>query len=106
MAATPEGEVVQALIRECNKRGWEQRKITYEGRVGAPDRMVLAPSTLFFVECKAPGQVPTPVQAREHERIRRTGTRVYVCDSERSVEYVFRHIANTIEQRSIHPDWR
>lgn len=72
MAATPEGEVVQALIREC----------------------------------KAPGQVPTPVQAREHERIRRTGTRVYVCDSECSVEYVLRHIANTIEQRSIHPDWR
>ena len=74
MAATPEGEVVQALIRECNKRGWEQRKITYEGRVGAPDRMVLAPSTLFFVECKAPGQVPTlkVVQNRHDTQVKMT----------------------------------
>ena len=103
MAATPEGDVVQALIRECEARGWKQRKITYEGRVGAPDRMALAPSTLFFVECKAPGQVPASMQAREHERLRRAGVAVYVCDSEESVRYVFRHVDTQINKASFKP---
>lgn len=103
MAATPEGEVVQALIRECNKRGWSQRKVAYEGRAGAPDRMILAPGSLFFIECKRLGAKPTEVQEREHERLRRAGVAVYVCDSEESVGYVFRHVDAQINKASFKP---
>lgn len=100
---TPEGRVSTQVILECGARGWEQRKLSYEGRKGAPDRMVLAPSTLFFIECKAPGQKPTLIQEREHERLRRAGAPVFVCDSEESVRYVFRHIAAVIAKKSFDP---
>ena len=100
---TPEGRVVQELIRMCDKFGWPQRKVAYEGYVGAPDRMVIAPGRLFFVECKAPGKKPAPVQAREHDRIRHGGVQVYVCDSEESVRYVFNHVRALVREAAFKP---
>lgn len=100
---TPEGRVVQEVLSACASRGWSQRKVAYEGRAGAPDRMILAPGILFFIECKRPGAKPTEVQDREHERLRRSGAAVYVCDSEESVRYVFRHVDTQIRKASVKP---
>lgn len=46
-----------------------------------PDRVVLLPGGHFgFVEVKAPGQVPRPLQASRHRLLGRLGFRVYTLD--------------------------
>lgn len=83
---TPEGHIVRHLERLVRRLGGETRKLSYEGRAGAPDRLVLLPGRHFAVELKRPGAVPPPHQQREHERLRAAGLHVYVCDSEASLE--------------------
>lgn len=66
---TPEGKVVAHLVARCKQLGLEQRKLGYEGRRGAPDRMVIAPHAIGFFEVKRPGGRPSPEQIREIQRL-------------------------------------
>lgn len=59
------------LVAECKRRGLEQRKLSYEGRRGAPDRMVIAPHAIGFFELKRPGGKPSLEQVREIEKLAR-----------------------------------
>lgn len=83
---TPEGKLVRALDRLARRYGGTTRKLSYEGRAGAPDRLVLLAGVHFAVELKRPGAMPTEHQRREHERLRAAGLHVYVCDSVESIE--------------------
>lgn len=66
-------------------------KFTSPARRSVPDRLDLLPipaaarhvvaQYVRFTECKRPGAVPTPAQAREHERLRALGYVVNVVDS-------------------------
>lgn len=85
---TPEGRIVRHLERLVRRLGGETRKLSYEGRAGAPDRLVLLHGRHFAVELKRPGAVPPPHQIREHARLRAAGLHVYVCDSEAAVDAV------------------
>lgn len=49
---TPEGRIVQYIIKKAKEAGGTTRKIAYEGRAGAPDRLVLLPGCAFFIEAK------------------------------------------------------
>lgn len=52
------------------------------GRRSVPDRIVTLPGNrIIFVECKAPGKKPTPLQLRDHERRQALGCDVRVIDS-------------------------
>ena len=52
------------------------------GRRSVPDRIVTLPGNkVIFVECKAPGKKPTPLQRRDHERRQALGCDVRVIDS-------------------------
>lgn len=62
---TPEGNLVAYLCKRAKAEGFRVRKLSYEGRHGAPDRLILAPGAAVFVEVKAPGQRPRPEQTRE-----------------------------------------
>lgn len=66
---TPEGRIVAHLVTRCRQLGLEQRKLSYEGRRGAPDRMVIAPHAIGFFEVKRPGGKPSPEQIREIEKL-------------------------------------
>ena len=49
---------------------------------GMPDRLVLMPDGhIAFVELKAPGKKPRPLQLSRHRLLRSLGFRVYVIDS-------------------------
>ncbi len=78
-----ERDVVAYLLHRINATGGEHRKLSYEGRVGAPDYLVFYPLNVdhqsdflpvaCFVECKAPGKKPTAVQDRELKTLASAG---------------------------------
>lgn len=48
---------------------------------GMPDRLVvMPPNRIGFVELKAPGAKPRPIQTRRHEQLRKMGCLVFVVD--------------------------
>ena len=86
---TPEGKIAQHLLVRCKQYGFHQRKLAYEGRRGAPDRLILGHRCFALIELKAPGQKPRREQLREIEILKAGGVPVFVCDSKESVDEVF-----------------
>ena len=81
MTKTPEGRVSAALRQAVIKCGGEIRKVLWQGRVGAPDWLVMLCGSATFVETKAPGEVPRRSQIVEFRRIyRASGIPVLVID--------------------------
>jgi len=75
------------LVKRVKERGGIAYKFTSPQRRSVPDRLVILPGGVFeFVELKAPGKKPTPMQSREHERLRALGCVVRVIDSKEGVE--------------------
>jgi hypothetical protein len=76
-----EKQIEKKLITEVKKRGGICPKWVSPGFDGVPDRIVLLPHGKFaFVEVKAPGEKPRPLQVSRHKLLRRLGFRVYVLD--------------------------
>ena len=91
-----ESAIENYLVERVKALGGEVRKVSWIGRKGAPDRLVMLPGCVRFggddyrppiwIELKAPGEKAKPHQAREHERMRRMGQRVEVIDSFEGVD--------------------
>ena len=61
-------------------------KFTSPGFDGVPDRLALLPDgKMAFVEVKAPGEKPRPLQLSRHRLLRRLGFKVYVLDDESQI---------------------
>jgi hypothetical protein len=61
-------------------------KFTSPGFDGVPDRLALLPDgKMAFVEIKAPGEKPRPLQLSRHRLLRRLGFKVYVLDDESQI---------------------
>ncbi len=74
------------LTVQARKRGGIALKFTSPGMDGMPDRLVLMPGgRMAFVEVKAPGRKPRPLQESRHSMLRRLGFRVYVLDSREQI---------------------
>lgn len=78
-----EDSIEKHLVSEVQKIGGIAYKFVSPGRRGVPDRLVALPNgKIIFVECKAPGEKPTPYQLREHARLFALGHQVIVLDSQ------------------------
>ena len=74
------------LTVQARKSGGIALKFTSPGMDGMPDRLVLMPGgRMAFVEVKAPGRKPRPLQESRHSMLRRLGFRVYVLDSREQI---------------------
>ena len=63
---------------------------------GMPDRIVLLPGGhIGFVEVKAPGEKPRPLQLARHGLLRRLGFKVYVLDDEQQIGGILGEIRTT-----------
>ena len=62
---TPEGRIVAYIKKTVTTAGGAVRKVSWEGRAGAPDLLLMIGGRHGFIECKAPGESPRPSQLRE-----------------------------------------
>lgn len=104
MAKTPEGIIQTYAQEQLKKRGCLVRKISYEGRRGCPDLLVLVPayfgevayhhsSRTLFLEIKKDEQTkPDPHQQREHERMRAVGADVRTIGSKAQVDALVKEL--------------
>ena len=73
--------IEQKLVKAVKAAGGLCAKFVSPGMDGMPDRLVLLPEgKLCFVEVKAPGKKPRPLQLHRHEQLRQLGFRVAVLD--------------------------
>ena len=73
--------IEQKLVQAVKQAGGLAIKFTCPGLSGMPDRLVILPMNyVAFVEVKAPGGKPRPLQVKRHELLRRLGCKVYVLD--------------------------
>ena len=76
-----EKKIEEKLTKVVHQRGGLAPKFTSPGFDGMPDRIVLMPGGhMAFVEVKAPGKKPRPLQAARHRLLRDLGFAVYVLD--------------------------
>ena len=77
-----EKTIEHKLAVTVKKHGGIAVKFVSPNYDGMPDRLVLLPDGVFaFVELKAPGESPRPLQKARHRKLRSLGFKVYVIDS-------------------------
>lgn len=93
-----EKTIEQKLAAAVKKHGGVCPKFTSPGFDGMPDRLVLLPHGRFaFVEVKAPGEKPRPLQLARHRLLSLLGFQVYVLDREEQIETIIQEIGGDAE---------
>ena len=88
-----EKQIEQKLVRAVKNMGGIAPKLVCPGFDGMPDRIVLLPGGhLGFMEVKATGCKPRPLQEARHGLLRRLGFKVYVLDDEQQIEKIITEI--------------
>lgn len=81
-----ENEIERFFIKECKRKGWLPLKFVSPSMAGLPDRIVLLPGgQVFFVELKATGRKPRPIQLAAHRVLNQMRFTVFVIDSKEDV---------------------
>ncbi len=92
-----EKTIEKELVRVTKSMGGIAPKLISPGFIGMPDRIVLLPNgRMGFVEVKAPGEKPRPLQLRRHGLLRRLGFLVFVLDDEQQIGGILDEIKNTV----------
>ena len=88
-----ESSIEKALVMQARRKGGVAVKFVSPGTAGVPDRLVLLPGKkIAFVELKAPGKKPRPLQIKRKEQIEALGFKVWVIDQIDEVPWVLREI--------------
>ena len=78
--------IEEKLLCAVRASGGIAVKLAPVSYAGLPDRLVLLPGGhIGFVEVKAPGKKPRPLQLRRHAQLRSLGFRVAVLDDEEMI---------------------
>lgn len=88
--------IEQKLVRAVKMAGGLALKLVSPGFDGMPDRLILLTGgKIAFVEVKAHGMKPRPLQIRRHEMLKRLGFKVYVIDDEVQIGGILDEIQST-----------
>lgn len=91
-----EKTIEQKLVNTVKSSGGIAPKFVSPGFGGMPDRLVLLPNgKVGFVEVKAPGKEPRPLQVARHELLRRLGFKVFVLDNPEQIGGILDAIRTT-----------
>lgn len=88
-----ERQIEQRLVTETRKRGGMALKFVSPSFAGMPDRLILLPDgKMAFVEGKAPGQKPRPLQVKRHAMLRKLGFKVFVLDAASDIPMMLKKV--------------
>lgn len=88
-----ESFIEEKLTKAVRQNGGVCWKFTSLGTAGVPDRIILMPKgRSAFVEVKAPGEKPRPLQLSRHRLLRRLGFKVYVLDALEDIEKIISEV--------------
>lgn len=92
---------IEAYLRDEVKRlGGIAYKFVSPGNDGVPDRLVCLPGgEVAFVELKAPGKKPTPLQERQIERLDLLGFTTFILDSRGAVDQFIRAAKALLQEK-------
>lgn len=91
-----ERDIEKALVSAAKKAGGIAPKLTSPGTAGMPDRIVILPKgKVCFVELKAPGQQPRPLQIRQMARLTNLGCMVRTIDHPNQIQALIHEIRST-----------
>ena len=91
-----ESKIESYLVGRVKANGGECVKLSWNGRRGAPDRLVMLKGRVLFVELKAPGGRCSPHQLQEHRRIQAQGIPIEVINSMDGVDGLMRELLNAV----------
>ena len=95
-----EKSIEQKLVKAVKVAHGMCPKFVSPGMDGMPDRLLLMPGgQMAFVEVKAPGKKPRPLQLRRHEQLRSLGFPVYVLDDPAAIPDMLSQIAFPLRGR-------
>lgn len=84
-----EKAIEQKLVLAVKNMGGIAPKFVSPGFDGMPDRLILFPGgRVAFVEVKAPGKKPRPLQLARHKLLQGLGFKVYVLDSPEGIKTI------------------
>lgn len=93
-----EKTIEQKLVTAVKAKGGIAPKFVSPGFDGMPDRLVLLPDgKCGFVEAKAPGRKPRPLQNARIRLLRNLGFKVYVLDDERKIPHILLEIGGGMD---------
>jgi len=85
--------IEQQLVKAVKNVGGVCWKFVSPGTNAVPDRIILVSlGRIAFVEVKAPGEKPRPLQVMRINQIRRLGFKVYVLDNKNQIEEIIKDI--------------
>lgn len=88
-----EKEIEKKLVEETKRRKGLAVKFVSPGFDGMPDRILLLPGgKIVFVEVKAQGRKPRPLQLVRHATLRRLGFTVFVLDQEEGIAKILEEV--------------
>ena len=88
-----ESFIEEKLTKAVKQNGGVCWKFTSPGTAGVPDRIILMPEgRIAFVEVKAPGEKPRPLQLSRHKLLRRLGFQVYVLDALEDIDKIIKEV--------------
>lgn len=77
-----EKDIEKRFVNYAQKHKCLAVKFADPSKIGAPDRLILAPKgIIFFIEFKRPGEKPNPHQLLYHNMLYNLGFQTYICDS-------------------------
>lgn len=88
-----EKQIEHALVMAVKAAGGMCPKLVSPGTDGMPDRMILLPKGhIGFVEVKAPGKKPRPLQERRHKQMRELGFKVFILDGREQIPEILKEV--------------
>jgi len=86
------------FVMEVKRAGGLAPKLVSPGFDGMPDRLLLLPGgRMAFVEVKAPGQKPRPLQLSRHKLLMGLGFRVFVLDDASQIQQILSEMGGEVE---------
>lgn len=85
--------IERKLVNAVKQMGGISPKFVSPGFDGMPDRIILLPGgNVAFIEVKAPGKKPRPLQLARHELLIKLGFKVFVLDDAADIKLLLKEI--------------